>query len=90
MIHFQILIGIKNFRYDNMSMDLMIHMGLLNVLVNRLETSIKDLKETHNTDKQKGKESARARVDDEDIESIFRKRIKMDFSPPRFIPVSQG
>lgn len=69
-------------------MDLMIHMGLLNVLVNRLETSIKDLKESHNADKQRGKEAARARDDDEDIELIFRKRIKMDFSPPRFIPVS--
>lgn len=82
------MIGIKNFRYDNVSMDLMIHMGLLNVLVNRLETSIKDLKESHN-DKQKGKDAARARDDDEDIELMFRKRIKMDFSPPRFIPVNQ-
>lgn len=69
-------------------MDLMIHMGLLNVLVNRLESSIKDLKESHNVDKHKGKEAARARDDDEDIEMIFRKRIKMDFSPPRYIPVS--
>lgn len=69
-------------------MDLMIHMGLLNVLVNRLDTSIKDLKETHNADKQNGKEAARARDDDEDIELIFKKRIKMDFSPPRYIPVS--
>ncbi|XP_031631636.1 uncharacterized protein LOC116345956 [Contarinia nasturtii] len=81
-----ILTGIKYFRYDNMSMDLMIHMGLMNVLVNRLGTSIKDLKETHNTDQKKSKDAVRPRDDDEDIEMIFRKRVKMEFSPPRFIP----
>lgn len=69
-----------------MSMDLMIHMGLMNVLVNRLETSIKHLKETHHTG-VKSREAIRARNDDDDIDLIFRKRVKMEFSPPRYIPV---
>lgn len=80
--------GLKNFRYDNMSMDLMIHMGLMTVLINRLEISIKDLKESHNTDQRKHNESVRARDDDDDIDMIFPKRVKMEFSPPRYIPVS--
>lgn len=65
----------------------MIHMGLLNVLINRLETSMKDLKESHNTDKQKFTDTVRTRDDDEDIEMIFPKRVKMEFTPPRYIPV---
>lgn len=66
----------------------MIHMGLLNVLVNRLGTSIKDLKESHNTERQKTRETTRTRDDDDDIEMTFPKRVKMDvFTPPRNIPV---
>lgn len=71
-----------------MSTDLMIHMGLLNVLINRLETSIRDLKESHNTENQKIKDKSNARDDDDDIEMIFPKRVKMEFTPPRYIPVS--
>lgn len=78
--------GLKNFRYDNMSMDLMIQMGLMTVLINRLEISIKDLKETHNTEDKMHNESIRSRDDDDDMEMIFPKRIKMEFSPPRYIP----
>lgn len=78
------MIGLQHFRYDNMSTDLMIHMGLLNVLINRLETSIKGVKETHNTDGSKSSVAARAREDD-DIEMTFPKRVKMEFSP--YIPV---
>lgn len=81
--------GLKNFRYDNMSMDLMIQMGLMHVLINRLEISIKDLKESHNTDQEKKTELMRGRDDDDDdIDMMFPKRIKMEFSPPRYIPVS--
>lgn len=70
---FQILIGIKHFRYDNLSMDLMIQMDSLNVLVNWLETNIKGLKETHNIDRNKGKEAARARSDDHHRGVFFSK-----------------
>lgn len=83
---FQILMGLKNFQYDNMSMDLMIQMGLMHVLINRLEISTKDLKESHNEEKRN--EFMKGRDDDDDIEMIFPKRIKMEFSPPRYIPVS--
>lgn len=80
--------GLKNFRYDNMSMDLMIQMGLMTVLINRLEISIKDLKETHNTDpNKKNNDSMRERDDDDENDMNFPKRIKMEFSPPRYIPV---
>lgn len=70
-----------------MSTDLMIHMGLLNVLINRLETNLRDIKESHNTKKQKTTETVRARDDDDDIDMIFPKRVKMEFTPPRYIPV---
>lgn len=62
-------------------------MGLLNVLINRLETSIKDLKESHSTKGYKTDETSRIR-DDDDIEMSFPKRVKMEFTPPRYIPVS--
>lgn len=66
----------------------MIHMGLMNVLINRLDTCMKHLKENHNINKSKSDEAeVRARDDDEDIEMIFPKRVKMEFSPPRYIPV---
>lgn len=71
-----------------MSTDLMIHMGLLNVLINRLGLSIKDLKESHSTERQKTNETTRTRDDDDDdIEMTFPKRVKMEFTPPRFTPV---
>lgn len=82
----QILIGLQHFRYDNMSTDLMIQMGLLNVLINRLETSIKDLKEEHEIDRYRVSKD-RVRDDDSDTEMIFPKRVKIEFTPPRFILV---
>lgn len=67
----------------------MIQMGLMNVLINRLEIGIKDLKETHNTERQKISKNitVRTRDDDEDIDMAFPKRVKMEFTPPRYIPV---
>lgn len=65
----------------------MIQMGLMNVLINRLDMGIKDLKEAHSTDRQKtsGGSAMRERDhDDEDIEMTFPKRVKMEFTPPRY------
>lgn len=70
-----------------MSTDLMIHMGLLNVLIKRLETGIKDLKETH-TMERSTTNNVRPRDGDDDIDVIFPKRVKIECSPPRYIPVS--
>lgn len=64
----------------------MIHMGLMNVLINRLEMGIKDLKEEHSTDRQKTSSNIAMRKrdsDDEDIEMTFPKRVKMEVTPPR-------
>lgn len=77
--------GLQHFRYDNLSTDLMIHMGLMNVLINRLEMGIKDLKEAHNTNRQKTSNTMRERDDDDDIDMSFPKRVKMEFLPPRYV-----
>lgn len=86
----QILVGLQHFRYDNMSTDLMIRMGLLNMLIDRLEANIKDLKESHNIDYYKKEDRiVRPReMDDDEMDGNFPKRIKMEFSPPRFQSVS--
>lgn len=67
----------------------MIYMGLLTVLIKRLETGIKDLKETHNTDRNGTNNASRLRDADDDIDIIFPKRVKIECSPPRFMPVSE-
>lgn len=66
----------------------MIQMGLINVLINRLEMGIKDLKETHNTSR-KILICSRERDDDDDddIDMTFPKRVKMEFTPPRYVCV---
>lgn len=65
----------------------MIQMGMMSVLINRLEIGIKDLKETHSsTDRQKTMRE-RDDDDDDDVEITFPKRVKMEFSPPRHVPV---
>lgn len=66
----------------------MIHMGLLNMLINRLETGIQDLKETHNIDHYKKEETTRYREQDDELDIIFPKRVKMEFTPPQLYPVS--
>lgn len=73
-----------------MSTDLMIRMGLLSMLINRLDANIKDLKESHNIDYYKKEEGiVRPReMDDDEMDGNFPKRIKMEYSPPRFISVS--
>lgn len=73
-----------------MSTDLMIRMGLLNMLINRLQVNIKDLKESHNIDYHKREDAiVRPReMDDDEMDGNFPKRIKMELSPPRFNSVS--
>lgn len=66
----------------------MIQMGLMNVLINRLDMGIKDLKEMHNTVRQRASNAMRERDDDDDdIDMTFPKRVKMEFTPPRYAPV---
>lgn len=48
LIFWQILTGLQYFRYDSQGIDLMIRMGLLNVLIQRLDLKTKDMKEEHN------------------------------------------
>lgn len=65
----------------------MINMGLMGVLINRLEIGIKDLRETHTIDRQKPSSKCvvmRSRDDDDDIDMAFPKRVKIEFTPPRF------
>lgn len=67
----------------------MIRMGLLSMLINRLDANIKDLKESHNIDHYK-KEDVIVRpreMDDDEMDGNFPKRIKMELSPPLFISV---
>lgn len=67
----------------------MIRMGLVHMLIKRLELNTKDLTESHNTStlkKNDGKKSLRDE-DDDDMDAISAKRPKIDFSPPTFIPV---
>lgn len=65
----------------------MIEMGLLNVLIRRLDVGIKDLKEIHNKDRSKRTDAVRTRDADEDIDMIFPKRVKIECTPPRFLSV---
>lgn len=72
-----------------MSIDLMIRMGLVNVLIKLLDLKTKDLSETHDTDIFKQNDSKRQSDSDDDADNIVNhKKIKIDFSPPKFIPVS--
>lgn len=63
-------------------------MGLVNVLIKILELNTKDLPESHSTDVLKNTDIKKSLKDiDDEIDVINPKRVKMDFSPPTFIPV---
>lgn len=47
-------------------MDLLIKMGLMNVLIDRLQRSINDMKEEHDINKSKSRESNRRDCGDDD------------------------
>lgn len=69
-----------------MSIDLLIAMGLVNVLIKQLEVNIKDLNEPHSTSPKS--ENKRPMEDDEDDDdSDNSKRAKIDFNSPSFMPV---
>lgn len=84
----------QHFRYDNLSTDLMIKMGLMNVLIDRLQSSIKDLEEEHfvdalkplemDTDKNDGSSDS---SDDTEENAPETKRFKIDIVPLQ-MPVS--
>lgn len=69
----------------------MIRMGLVHMLIKRLELNTKDLTESHNTStllKRDVKKSLRDDDDDDDeADAVVAKRVKIDYSPNRFIPV---
>lgn len=74
-----------------MSIDLMIRMGLVHMLIKRLELNTKDLTESHNTNTLKNKDVKKSLRDDDDTDdeadAVVAKRVKIDYSPNRFIPV---
>lgn len=85
---FQILFGLQSFRYDNISIDLMIKMRLVNVLIERLDLNLKDLTESHDkklkrpatnesTDTENNDESEQQ----EDLETPILKKMKLDYFP---------
>lgn len=66
----------------------MIQMGLLNVLINRLDINTKDLPEVHNIDETKNNDLKRLdRDDDYEMDINFPKRVKLEITPPSFVPV---
>lgn len=81
---FQILISLQHFRYDVNSIDLMIRMGLVNVLIERLELKTKDMFEVHNTASGVRNDSSNSDTDDE-MESTNPKRPKIDIDAVNFI-----
>lgn len=74
-----------------MSTDVLIQLGLLNVLIYRLELYTKDLSEVHNINEDKCDDDDKSgdRDDDYEMDINFPKRVKLDLSPPlSFVPVS--
>lgn len=87
----QILIGLQHFRYDNMSIDLMIRMGLVNVLIKLLDLKTKDLSETHESTVLKKIDSKRSFLKDSDDDAdaiVSPKKMKIDCCSTKFIPVN--
>lgn len=71
----------------------MIRMGLVHMLIKRLDSNTKDLTESHskNTLKRNDvKKSLRDEDDDDEVDAVNAKRAKIDYSPNRFIPVSES
>lgn len=84
------MIGLQHFRYDNISIDLMISMGLVNVLIERLELNTKELTESHNTSMVKNNDCKKSLSADDENEISNPKRAKIDFGPATFIPVNKN
>lgn len=70
-----------------MSIDLLISMGLVNVLIKQLEVNITNLNEPHNT-ATKNDKKRKIEEDEDDDDSDNSKRAKIDFNSPSFMPVS--
>lgn len=82
-------------------MDLLIKMGLMNVLIDRLQRSIKDMEEEHVINKIKPRESHRRDCEDEDDDEDYNenngndsddsesdsKRLKVEITLPQLMPV---
>lgn len=87
----------QHFRYDNLSTDLMIKMGLMNVLIDRLQSSIEDLEEEHfvdalkplEMDSDKNDDGSDGGEDDADGNAPESKRFKIDIIPLQ-MPVSNA
>lgn len=80
----------QSFRYDNISIDLMIKMRLVNVLIERLDLNLKDLTETHdkklkrtstvdtNADTDNANDETKEK---EDFDAPIPKKMKLDYFP---------
>lgn len=85
----QILMGLQSFQYDNISIYSMIKIGLVDVLIERLDSNTKELAEVH---VKKAKPHCEAtlskRLNDSFIEDNFKlKRMKIDYNPFLYVPV---
>lgn len=72
--------GLQHFRYDSYGIDLMIRMGLLNVLIQRLDLKTKDMKEEHNESGQPdGEQDTFGSEDDDgdDVKMLSAKRARL-------------
>lgn len=70
----------------------MIRMGLVHMLIKRLEIYTKDMTEPHNTNTLKRNDVKRSLMDDDnddddDDDEVLAKRVKIDYSPNIYIPV---
>lgn len=74
-----------------MSIDLMIRMGLVNVLIKLLDLKTKGLGETHESSilKKKNLKRRLSEGSDNNVDAMTNQyKMKIDFSSPRIIPVS--
>lgn len=87
----QILIGLQSFKYDNISIHLMIKIGLIDVLIERLDSKTKELTEIHVKKTRKHSDindSNNSSMNDSFIEDHFKlKRMKVDYNPLLYVPV---
>lgn len=78
----------QSFRYDNISIDLMIKMRLVNVLIERLDLNLKDLSESHDRKLKRsstGDGTETENIDEseqqENLEPSPPKKMKLDYFP---------
>lgn len=90
LFYWQILKGLQSFQYDNISIYSMIKIGLVDVLIERLDSNTKELAEEHvKKSKPHCEVTLSKRLNDSFIEDNFKlKRMKIDYNPFLYVPVS--